>query len=135
MRLIDADALKKAICEDQCEKDGCDYTCSEIAYVCDAPTVELTDEAAIEHLQASGWMQNHDREMTRVPWVSVDERLPEEAGRYLCFLGNHPFGGFVKEATFNAKEKEFWWYEYNKPVPFITHWAPMPEFPKEDDGK
>lgn len=55
MRLIDADALKKAICEDQCERDGCDYTCSEIAYVYNAPTVELTDEAAIEHLHKSGW--------------------------------------------------------------------------------
>ena len=51
MRLIDADALKLAICRDQCEKDGCDYTCSDIAYVVNAPTVG--------------------------GWISVKKRLPE----------------------------------------------------------
>lgn len=78
MRLIDAETLERQIMllpdEDLCE--DCCFTF--VNAINDAPTVELTDEATIEHLQALGWMRRHDREMTRAPWVSVKERLPEE---------------------------------------------------------
>ena len=42
MRLIDADVLIAEICQDQCERKycDCDYTCSEVAPVVNAPTVE-----------------------------------------------------------------------------------------------
>lgn len=42
MRLIDADALIAEICQDQCERKycDCDYTCSVVAPVVNAPTVE-----------------------------------------------------------------------------------------------
>ena len=40
-RLINADLLKRIICEDQCERpDGCDSRCEMIAYIDDAPTIE-----------------------------------------------------------------------------------------------
>ena len=68
---------------------------------------EITDEQAIEHLQSTGWMQNHDREMydmglkeqladdsgsydSLLPsaqpepqWIPMSEREPEEGGHYL----------------------------------------------------
>ena len=42
MRLIDADVLIAEICQDQCERKycDCDYTCSVVAHVVNAPTVE-----------------------------------------------------------------------------------------------
>ena len=42
MRLIDADLLIAEICQDECERKycDCDYTCSSIASVVNAPTVE-----------------------------------------------------------------------------------------------
>ena len=62
MRLIDADALKLAICRDQCEKDGCDYTCSDIAYVVNAPTVG--------------------------GWISVKDRMPPNDDTKVMTYGN-----------------------------------------------
>ena len=66
---------------------------------------EITDEQAIEHLQATGWMQNHDHEMymmgkregladdsgsydSLIPaqrWISVSERLPEDFQQVLVW--------------------------------------------------
>lgn len=71
MRLIDADTL---MAEFTGNFNGGYYTVPEIKAMIDtAPTVELIDEAAIEHLQASGWMQNHDREMSKPHWISVKD--------------------------------------------------------------
>lgn len=41
-RLIDADALIEAICRDECERSykDCDYSCSSVAPVINAPTVD-----------------------------------------------------------------------------------------------
>lgn len=41
MRLIDADAAKRIICQDQCElPDGCGGSCEMTDYIEDTPTVE-----------------------------------------------------------------------------------------------
>lgn len=41
MRLIDADELIRAICREECDRayEDCDYTCSSVAPVVNAPTV------------------------------------------------------------------------------------------------
>lgn len=68
---------------------------------------EIKDEQAILHLQTSGWMQTHDKEMSEMglrekladdsdsydallpsaqpeqKWIPCSERLPEHGGRYL----------------------------------------------------
>lgn len=42
MRLIDADLLKRIICEDQCGlQDGCGGSCEMTDYVEDAPTIDV----------------------------------------------------------------------------------------------
>ena len=40
---------------------------------------EITDEQAILHLQSTGWMQNHDREMYE---SGLRERLADDSGSY-----------------------------------------------------
>ena len=40
---------------------------------------EITDEQAIEHLQSTGWMQNHDREMYE---SGLREQLADDSGSY-----------------------------------------------------
>lgn len=43
-RLIDADLLKRIICEDQCEQpDGCGGSCEMTDYVENAPTIEAVN--------------------------------------------------------------------------------------------
>lgn len=60
-------------------------------------------------------------------WISVDERLPDENGRFLtvdkigdmmvCYWEKH-FGWFASVCNKNA----------------ITHWMPLPEPPKMKGG-
>lgn len=122
MRLIDADELKRTICRDQCEKDGCDYTCSEISYVVNAPTV-AKDKNVPDN------------------WISVKDRLPEKSGHVITLskfavISVHDYS--VKWKAFNAHDissREFVdKYNLNDRV---LYWLPMtvlPEPPKEDEN-
>ena len=59
MRLIDADLLIAEICKDECERKycDCDYTCSYIAPVVNAPTVEAVPlDALCEWLGSQGML-------------------------------------------------------------------------------
>lgn len=61
MRLIDAEALKKQF-EDRTLED---FTCYHFIEAIDnAPTVEITEEQAINKLHDTGWLLRHDKEMT-----------------------------------------------------------------------
>ena len=85
MRLIDAEALKRVIetyrpnpinpskMNDyaQGKNNMVDYCIAEID---NAPTVELTEEQAIDKLHETGWLIKHDKEMTERPhgkWIGV----------------------------------------------------------------
>ena len=57
-------------------------------YFCDMPSAqpepsEITDEQAIMHLQSTGWMQNHDREMYE---SGLRERLADDSDSYDALL-------------------------------------------------
>ena len=101
MRLIDADALI-AYCNDNWIPLNVDAVNAQSTI-----QPELTDEQSITHLQSSGWMQRHDKEMyesglkkrladdsdsydSLLPtvqlephWIPCSERLPKETGEYL----------------------------------------------------
>lgn len=65
-------------------------------------------------------------------WISVDERLPEEDGRYLVFIKV----SFFEDMTILRI------LEYNKSQGFnvysvaetVTHWLPLPDAPKMKGG-
>ena len=67
MRLIDADALKKAFKVEEL------YWGKRIINEIDNnPTVEFTEEQAIDKLHETGWLIRHDKEMTERPqgeWI------------------------------------------------------------------
>lgn len=44
---------------------------------------EITDEQAIGHLQASGWMQSHDKQMYE---IGLKERLADDSDSYDALL-------------------------------------------------
>lgn len=79
MRLIDAEALKKAISEHcRSEKECLNhfwYDENIIALIDNAPTVDITEEQAIDKLHETGWLPMHDKEMTERPqgeWIVED---------------------------------------------------------------
>lgn len=99
---IDTDGLDEEIrCEmcrnPMCNDRGCDGNCKydEELYkkiiqaidkrVAPLPSVqpEITDEQAIDHLQKSGWMQNHDKQMYE---MGLKERLADDSGSYDALL-------------------------------------------------
>ena len=58
-------------------------------------------------------------------WISVENRLPEERGRYLVYISSK-FGSPVIESTFFTGSGDYPWL--SGPV---THWQPLPEPPHE----
>ena len=57
------------------EKSRVDELTSIIAEIINAPTVELTEEQAIDKLHETGWLPRHDKEMTERPqgeWLDID---------------------------------------------------------------
>ena len=102
----------------------------------DMPT-QLADDAIayIQQLEA------------QIPkWISVDERLPEKAGKYLVYeMGFNKGKGYMSVCYFShcykgAEEHlngKCLWYVYDSEYgdcenEGVTHWMPLPEAPKED---
>ena len=82
-------------------------------------------------------------------WISVEERLPEEDGRYLVFTSSYLIqyvrvlsfakdGRKVDEYDFvSAWENVWYWYDSewgHITTDDVTHWMPLPEPPKEVDN-
>lgn len=118
MRLIDADALEermnnqyKYLAGKISEYDH--YTCGygdAISDVEDAPTIEAEP---VRHGK----------------WISVKERLPEIGGKYIVCTSNPSvyLTRFIKLCEGGAFQTDIY--------PYITHWMPLPEPPKEEkDG-
>jgi len=77
--LISREALKKAIEQGEgfsWDSHGKDDLCVRKKYIDNAPTVEITEEQAIEKLHETGWLIRHDKEMTERPhgeWVLCED--------------------------------------------------------------
>ena len=70
MKLIDVDELIKAIEQGEgfsWDSHGKDDLCVRKKYIDNAPTVEITEEQAIDKLHETGWLIRHDKEMTERP--------------------------------------------------------------------
>jgi hypothetical protein len=67
-------------------------------------------------------------------WISVDERLPEENGRYLaCVNISHFAFENLTTIAIMAYGKNHGFYLYNE-TEKVTHWMPLPEPPKMKGG-
>lgn len=89
-----------------------DFICEVIMTINNAPTVELTEEQAIDKLHETGWLIRHDKEMTERPqgeWVSVSERLPEDRNLVLVTAYWHETYQVMQASYFGEGEKNGWW--------------------------
>jgi hypothetical protein len=56
-------------------------------------------------------------------WISVEDRLPEN-GKYHVFSTDYHY---VSDAWYdNRREGSYWIDSKENPMPFITHWMPLP---------
>ncbi|HDS9898486.1 TPA: DUF551 domain-containing protein [Klebsiella aerogenes] len=63
-------------------------------------------------------------------WIPVSERLPEEGGRYWCYVGEQNDLGksyYQWNCSWNG---ERWWVE-SENGGIVTHWMPLPAAPQE----
>lgn len=76
-----------------------------------------------------------DLDNAKSEWISVEERLPAENGRYLvCVNVSHlAFTSLTIIAVMEyGKNHGFYLYSEDEPV---THWMPLPEAPKKGGGE
>lgn len=109
------------ICPDYC--NGCTNCPHEHDLGCRTTMMgEAAD--AIEELVSNAY---------KTKWISVEERLPEEAGEYI--VAYHPCywdsvnTKCTKVGIDNFRGKTTW---AKKKFQRVTHWMPLPEPPKED---
>ena len=66
-------------------------------------------------------------------WVSVEERMPEESGRYICWFGKNQVLKGAEIVMYVDEWKAFGSLKSLERYPNITHWMPLPEPPKENE--
>ena len=123
----------------------------ETSPFCNAECYQLADDAetrAEYNEQLAEWLTELKdlRSKQKPDWTSIDDKLPDKDGIYLCYLqcgaicqamydskvaaeGQFPFGDWV--AVYNSETRDFtdsYWEEYDA----VTHWMPCPEPPKEN---
>ena len=92
--------------------------------------------------EAQYWVDNTHYPHTMKPyvkpmptWISVDDRLPEDDGKYLVatscgkqWMGNYNLPPKPNEWMLNGWSMNGGWHPFD-----ITHWMPLPDAPKEID--
>lgn len=68
-------------------------------------------------------------------WISVEDRLPDKNGQYLCWFGKNRMAKGAAIATYLEMRKSFGSLESLETYPNVTHWMPIPEPPKEEETK
>lgn len=66
-------------------------------------------------------------------WISVEDRLPEESGRYWCYVAEQNSLGlsfYQWNCAFNFENKR---WSSNSLYKCVTHWMPLPQPPQEKE--
>lgn len=116
MRLIDADALIESICWDECERkhEDCDYTCSSIAPIVNAPTV-------------GGWISVKDALPKNQVTVLIVKEL--KSGQRNIGLGYCiPEYKIHDYTTGEDRVEPYWVCGGNN---HVIYWMELPKMPKE----
>lgn len=85
-------------------------------------------------------LENHIGELTKKvsqfeaaqpKWISVKEKLPENDDNYLVFTSDR------NDAVIATYYGDGEWLEYDLTnlIPLVTHWMPLPEPPKDKEGR
>ena len=66
-------------------------------------------------------------------WISVEERLPQVTGKYICCVKDKGGNTWTVPADWNL-EMKMWFGEFGEIKNMVTHWMPLPEPPKMKGG-
>lgn len=98
---------------------------------------KITDEQAIEHLQKSGWMQSHDKQMYE---MGLKERLADDSGSYDALLPSvqpEPIRINLNEPVkvkLTDWGKEIYYHQYDRTNRIAGREICKPRFPREDEN-
>lgn len=143
----------------ECECSGCKATariCTEMAVNSLVIPNEMTSEQAYEigyyygdpvdvFARGANWMRQHiiDSTLAAAPqlpgsdpatvpgkWIPVSERLPEDSGRYWCYVEEQNDLG-KSHCQWNCSwNGDRWWVE-TEGGGIVTHWMPLPAAPQK----
>ncbi|EMM7402800.1 DUF551 domain-containing protein [Enterobacter hormaechei] len=96
---------------------------------CKVPPEYMVEIVEMAMLQGAEPVSNRD-ELTD-GWVACSERMPEESGRYWCYVEEQNDLGkshYQWNCAWNGKR---WWVEHEDGGR-VTHWMPLPAAPQQE---
>ncbi|GAF99105.1 unnamed protein product [marine sediment metagenome] len=66
-------------------------------------------------------------------WISVDERLPDSDGKYLCW--DVPYSSGTGSPTFGRYQDNEFITDIAEDWSHVTHWMPLPKAPTTNGGE
>ena len=87
-----------------------------------------------QYRQYEKWVREAIRLLNRSEWISVEDRLPEEEGLYLCWFGKNKHTKGALMCNYIADLGGFGSLISLEKFDKITHWMPLPEGPEEGDA-
>lgn len=69
--------------------------------------------------------------MTNNGWISVEDRLPQVSGKYLCVVKDKKGNSWTVPTEWSV-EMRSWFGEFGEIKNMVTYWQPLPEPPEED---
>ncbi|EOY8510969.1 DUF551 domain-containing protein [Enterobacter hormaechei] len=123
-------------------KDGTRLYTAPPAPVSVPAAMEMDDDfdSAFEHGKAVGWnacraamLQGADGNSPVIPegWVACSERVPEESGRYWCYVEEQNDLGKSHYQWNFSWNGDRWWVE-SENGGRVTHWMPLPAAPQQE---
>ncbi|WP_425267790.1 DUF551 domain-containing protein [Enterobacter hormaechei] len=124
-----------------------DSSAQQLAPVSVPAAMEMDDDfdSAFEHGKAVGWnayraamLQSFgNSEQLNYPviqdgWVACSERMPEESGRYWCYVEEQNDLGKSHYQWNCSWNGDRWWVE-SENGGRVTHWMPLPAAPQQED--
>jgi hypothetical protein len=91
-----------------------------VKHICNEPNKPIATCQALKHAERS-----YEANYRKQEWISVEERLPSESGKYICCTTK----GAILIARFYQLDDGGWFSSHNFCT--VTHWMPLPTPPKE----
>lgn len=105
------------------------------SYCCPAQNSVAPAQSPIDHGYRPGCECSGCKTIVRIcaelaGWIPVSERLPEEGGRYWCYVEEQNSLGKSHYQWNCSWNGERWWVE-SENGGIVTHWQPLPAAPQE----
>ncbi|HFJ2519376.1 TPA: DUF551 domain-containing protein [Klebsiella pneumoniae] len=115
--------------DDECETcDGSGRI--EITVPVTWTTIKEIWAKGVEHFAAAPQSPGGDHATVPGKWIPVSERLPEDSGRYWCYVEEQNDLGKSHYQWNCSWNGDRWWVE-SEGGGIVTHWMPLPAAPQE----